>query len=138
MKATANTILLLFLFFTSQAQTLKTVEDLDAKHQACLDTGVDMLGCTKTFYAGMDSMLNVVYQKLTASFNTKEKSLLKNQQRSWLKKRDAYFKRKDRIFDEKYDKGEWGRDMLMITVYEKAIFIRDRVIELNKRLNRKY
>lgn len=117
-----------------RTQTVEIVENMDTKHQTCLDSGIDMLGCSKSFYLQMDSMLNVVYHQLRATLGEKQKQALKNQQFKWIKKRDIYFKKQDNTFQKKYEKGEWGIDMEMISYDDKANFIKERVIVLIRRL----
>lgn len=116
-----------------RTQTVEIVENMATKHQTCLDSGIDMLGCSKSFYLQMDSMLNVVYHQLRATLGEKQKQALKNQQFKWIKKRDTYFNKQDNTLQKKYEKGEWGRDMEMITYDDKANFIKERVIVLIKR-----
>lgn len=133
LKVLAITFILLIVCMVGRTQTVKTVEDMAIKHQACLDSEIDMLGCSKSFYLQMDSMLNVVYHQLRATLGEKQKQALKNQQFKWIKKRDTYFNKQDNTLQKKYEKGEWGRDMEMITYDDKANFIKERVIVLIKR-----
>jgi len=90
--------LLLFIFISVsllvskslQAQNAKTIVRLQEAEQACLDSGVYMLGCAKKFYLQMDSLLNVVYLQLRSTLNSAQKDSLRKQQRLWLIKRDAF------------------------------------------------
>ena len=82
----------------------------------------------------MDSMLNAVYIKLKATLGARQKEALKNQQLAWIKKRDIYFKKQDKVFQKNYKKEEWGTDMEMITYDDKANFIKERVTILIRRL----
>lgn len=107
---------------------------LTERHQKCLDSGIDMLNCSKNFYLQMDSILNVVYNKLRRNLNPKEKEVLKKEQLSWLKDRDIFFKKQNIEFEKKFNGGEWGSDMYMITYQNDAEFVKKRVIFLMSQL----
>jgi uncharacterized protein YecT (DUF1311 family) len=136
LKILVITSALSILFFVGSAQTIESVENMATKYQTCLDTGVDMLGCSKRFYFQMDSMLNVVYENQITTLEASKKATLERQQIAWLKKRDNYFKKQDKKSQYKIRKSEWGKDMEMITYDEKANFIKRRVIDLIKRGNK--
>jgi uncharacterized protein YecT (DUF1311 family) len=132
-------ILAAFVFVCSilphlHAQNAKTIDEMSDKHQACLDSGINMLGCSSKFYIQMDSMLNVAYNNLKLKLIPPGRTNLKNDQLNWLHKRDVYFRNKDRIYREKFNKGEWGTDMAMINYDDKAEFVKKRVLLLIKRL----
>ena len=95
-----------------------------------------MLGCSKRYYYQMDSMLNVVYNKLKASLSQSKKDSLKKEQLNWLKKRDLYFEKQNKEFRYKFQSGEWGSDMAMITYDNQAEYVKDRVIILIKKLQK--
>lgn len=140
MKTLKNLTIAFFLsvlYVTGQAQTISTINVLAEKHQSCLDSGIDMLGCSKSYYFQMDSMLNVVYNKLRASLSQSEKDSLKKEQLNWLKKRDLYFEKQNKEFREKAQSGEWGSDMAMITYDNQAEYVKDRVIILIKKLHKR-
>jgi uncharacterized protein YecT (DUF1311 family) len=129
------------LFFITQfkignAQTIQTIELMSKKHQACLDSGVQMLKCSRSYYFQMDSTLNVVYNKLKIKLNTKERDSLKRDEIAWIKKKDIYFKKQNEIYNSKFEKGEWGSDMYMITYDNDAEFIKARIIVLLNKLNK--
>ena len=139
MKTLKISIIILFqtfLFTVGNAQTKRTVEDMAKSHQDCLDTGIDMLGCSKHYYFQMDSMLNVVYDKYRATLNNAQKAVLKKEQLNWIKKRDIYFKKQNKEFQHKFKSGEWGTDMAMITYDNNAEFVKDRVIVLLRKLRK--
>ncbi|MEP6676161.1 MAG: lysozyme inhibitor LprI family protein [Ferruginibacter sp.] len=120
--------------FAGSAQTVATVNDLAAKHQQCLDAGIDMTGCSRGFCAQMDSMLNVVYNNFRTKLNVSGKEVLKKEQIAWLKKRDAYYKNQDKIYQDNIKSKKWGPDMQMVTYDDKADFIKARVLALIKRM----
>jgi uncharacterized protein YecT (DUF1311 family) len=125
------------LFITSystNAQSIQDVDRLTKKNQVCLDSGIDMLGCSKKFFAQMDSVLNVAYKSLRNGLSEQKKAALKQEQLQWLKKRDAFFKKSNQEFQKKYSTGEWGSDMAMVTYGDQADFVKQRVIQLIKRL----
>ena len=133
---------LLFLFsllptFCS-AQSLQTVKDLDQEHQKLMDKGVNMLGYTVAYYNKLDSLLNVVYNKLRQTLSPEEMQELKLQQRQWLKERDAYFKQLYRDTEKKFDlkQNEWEEVEYLSVYHPQILFVEERVILLIKRLNK--
>lgn len=82
----------------------------------------------------MDSLLNVVYNKLLRPLDQSGKAALKNEQTKWLGKRDAYFKKVDKEYAAENNNGFVGNDSRMIAIDEKAQFVRKRADELIKRL----
>ena len=77
---------------------------------------------------------DVAYNNLLTLLNSTEKESLKKEQLMWLKKRDTYFKKKDKIFQDNVKKGNWGQDMKMITYDDKANYVKERVIVLIKKI----
>jgi uncharacterized protein YecT (DUF1311 family) len=132
---TISFFLIIFLYAKNcNSQTIKTIDSMSIAFQKRLDTGVEMLKCTKEFYFQMDSMLNIVYNKLRTKLNTTEKDILKKEQLTWLKKRDAYFKKENKKFLQKFNSNEWGSDMYMIIYEEEAEFVKGRTIVLLNRI----
>lgn len=133
---------LLFLFSLLPtfcgAQSLQTVKDLDQEHQKLMDKGVNMLGYTAAYYNKLDSLLNVVYNKLRQTLSPEEMQELKLQQRQWLKKRDAYFKQLYRDTEKKFDlkQNEWEEVEYLSVYHPQILFVEERVIWLMKRLNK--
>jgi len=120
------------------AQTLKTIDDLEQANQKHLDEGINMLGYTSALYTQMDSLLNVVYSKLRKQLAPKEMEQLKQQQREWLKKRDAYFAQLYKDAEKEYGlkRSEW-RELEYLTVYQaETVFVKERVVSLITRLNK--
>ena len=120
------------LCFTTNAQTLKTVEDLTSRHQSCLDSGIDMMNCSRKYCMEMDSILNVAYKSLRHNLDSENRLKLKAEQTRWLKKRDEFFEEQVKIFQKNFQSEEWGSDMFMIVYDNDAEFIRERVVELIK------
>lgn len=126
-----NLILLLLLTFCSSDKNYQNViERLSKEHQACLDTGVNMLGCSRKFYFEMDSMLNVVYREYRSSLTESGKKILKNEQLNWLKKRDEFFAKENKEYQKNIKSQEWGPDMYMIVYDNNADFVKERTLEL--------
>ncbi len=116
---------------SAQAQYIK---HLDSAEQTCLDKGDNMLGCTLTYYHQMDSMLNVTYKLLKAKADNNSRIVLRKEQRNWLSKRDKKFKE----IDKGAAKGEiGGSDAKMIATDKKAAFVRERVMVLIQRYEKK-
>ncbi len=123
---------------SSYAQSLQTIDDLEAATQKRLDEGINMLGYTSMLYTQMDSLLNVVYKKLRNSLSTGDAEQLKQEQRAWLKQRDRYFRQAylDTAKATGVKREDWG-ELEYLGVYQaETAFVRDRVIVLVKRLNR--
>lgn len=130
-------IALLFLSSEANCQSVKDIKKLEAANQRCLDSGMHMLHCSAYFNYEMDSMLNLVYEKLINSLDNNGKIFLKTEQKNWLKKRDSYFKKEDTGFNKRMKSGEDGPDMYMIVYDDKADFVKRRVLQLIDRLIKK-
>jgi uncharacterized protein YecT (DUF1311 family) len=141
-KFSTFTTLLLVICLTGFSQTAKTIDSLEDQYQSCLDKGGYMLGCSKTFYAQMDSMLNVAYFKLRSTLDTTKQAALKQEQKLWLAKRDAYFRKTLKKFKDNhpdispYGSATGARDDAMFMHDDNAEFVETRVLELLKRLNK--
>ena len=122
-----------FLSLFALGQTVLDVQKMERQYQARLDSGADMLRDARRYYLKMDSLLNVVYWRLYKSTNASKRSKLKNEQIQWIKARDKYFKVEDQKFSAKYESGEWGEDMEMVTYDAKAEFVQKRIVILIKR-----
>ena len=133
LKITLLSLVLILLAFTTQSQTLAQLGSMSKKYQDCLDAGTNMLGCSQQYYKQMDSLLNVVYNKIRKPMNATDKLALKNEQLKWLQRRDTYFKKVDRQSAVDSGSGPIGQDFLMIALDEKASLVRKRVEELMKR-----
>ena len=131
-----KTYLLLFLFlisFHSYSQTNKTIEKLDTELQKCLDnTQNNMLNCTQVYYSKIDDLLNVTYKNIRTKLSKPKQENLKNQQLSWLKKRDQYFIEVKTETAKQLDGENESKDFRMICAHENALFVKDRIIELEK------
>lgn len=109
------------------SQIKSTMHKIDSNYQSCLDSGINMYGCTTSYFHDMDSMLNVVYKRIRLKLSQADKDTLTKKQLIWLKKRDREYK----IIDaEPNDDGLSPIDNLMVKVDKKAQFINDRIYEL--------
>lgn len=128
--------ILFFLFligFYSYSQENKAIQKLDKEFQNCLDhTQNNMLNCTQVYYNKIDEQLNVTYKKIRAKLTTLEQEKLKNQQLAWLKARDQYFKKVKAETAKELDGENESQDYRMICAHKNALFVRDRIIELEK------
>jgi uncharacterized protein YecT (DUF1311 family) len=127
-------IIVLFLVLLgskSFGQTTITIDSLEESYQACLDKGINMLGCSKRYYNQMDSMLNLVYRKLCKKISPSQGSKLKSEQLKWLSTRDQYFKN---IPLDEEEKALQGEDRKMLVISKKADFVKERVLGLIKKL----
>ena len=129
-----------FLFFIlflissySYSQINKAIQKLDTELQKCLDdTQNNMLNCTLEYYTRIDDQLNVTYKRIRATLNQPEQEKLKNQQLAWLIKRDQYFKKVKIETAKELDGENASQDYRMICSHKNALFVRDRIIELEK------
>lgn len=125
---------------TISAQTNTTLQTLQNQYQACLDRGQNMLGCSKTFYLQMDSLLNIYYKKLRSSCDSSQKENLQDEQLEWLGKRDKYFNQNHQQTkkEAKKDGYDGGQDEQMIIIDKNAMFVKERVFELNTANSKNY
>lgn len=130
--------LLLFTLF-SKAQYINVIRNIEEKHQNCIDPGpYNMMRCTEVFYYEIDSMLNFLYNKLKANYSIGEKKKLKKEQFDWLKERDKLQKSsKENIQCEIDNKNGYFDTMdCMLALYDKTNFVKERVLQLIKRLKK--
>ena len=132
MKKTHLFFLLLLISFSSYSQENKAIQKLDTELQNCLDTGSGMLNCTQVYYNQIDDLLNVTYKKIRTSLKKSEHEKLKSQQLAWLKKRDQYFKKVQGETAKELDGDNSSQDYRMICIHKNALFVKDRIIELEK------
>jgi len=129
-------IQILFLFiisFCSYSQENKTIQKLDTELQNCLDnTQNNMLNCTLEYYNKIDNQLNITYKKIKSKLSKTEQEKLKSKQLAWLKKRDLYFKKVASKTASDLDGDHSSQDYRMICSHENALFVKDRIIELEK------
>jgi uncharacterized protein YecT (DUF1311 family) len=137
-----NLVLLLLVvnFTKGYSQNNATVDTLQAAYLHCLDEGSNMTACAKVFYIQMDSMLNIVYNKLQATLNEPEKTALKKDQAAWLLNRDIYFKQTalqlQKNNQHKTSIKKPGQDNTMMIYDANAGFVKQRVIVLLKKTER--
>ncbi|SNR80414.1 lysozyme inhibitor LprI family protein [Flavobacterium sp. ov086] len=126
-------ILVLLISFFSYSQENKTIQKLNTELQKCLDdTENNMMNCTFEYYNKMDNLLNITYKKIRTTLSKSEQEKLKNQQLFWLKKRDLYFKKIEAETTKELDGENSSQDFRMICSHENALFVEDRIIELEK------
>ena len=125
--------LLFLISLSAYSQKNETIQKLDKELQKCLDdTQNNMLNCTRVYYNQIDDLLNVTYKKIRTSLTKSEQEKLKNQQLAWLKKRDLYFKKVTAKTSSDLDGDNSSQDYQMICTHENALFVKDRVLELEK------
>jgi uncharacterized protein YecT (DUF1311 family) len=106
------------------------VNNMDSASQACDDKGISFIDCGNTFYEQMDSMLNLVYKHLKKQLDTATFIQLKQEQLTWLSKRNKYFKEVDSDREGK----ELGVDASVgFTLNRKASFVEDRILFILKK-----
>ena len=112
------------------AQSVKPLEEINTRYQSCLDTGVDMSGCSKRHFQQIDSLLHVTYRYLKSGLGATEKETLKKEQLAWLEERKNFFRQENAILQKKSEAGEGGLDLAMISYDSKADFLRERLLVL--------
>lgn len=131
-----KTILYFLLFLiglNSYSQENKTIQKLDKELQKCLDnTQNNMLNCTLEYYNKIDQQLNIIYKKIRATLSKPEQEKLKSQQLAWLKERDLYFKKVAAKTSSDLDGDNSSQDYRMMCTHKNALFVKDRVLELEK------
>ena len=129
-------LLLIFICFINlccYSQANKAINKLDIEHKKCLDNVENnMANCTFEFYTKMDDLLNITYKKIKIQLSKSDQQKLKELQILWLKKRDQYFKKIAKETKEELDGDNTSQDYRMICVHENAIFVKDRILELEK------
>ena len=125
--------LLFLISLSAYSQKNETIQKLDKELQKCLDdTQNNMLNCTLEYYTKIDKQLNITYKKIRATLSHSHQEKLKNQQLGWLKKRDQYFKKIEAETAKELDGENASQDYRMICSHKNALFVRDRIIELEK------
>jgi uncharacterized protein YecT (DUF1311 family) len=131
-----KTILYFLLFLiglNSYSQENKTIQKLDSNLQKCLDDPQNnMLNCTLEYYNKIDQQLNIIYKKIRATLSKPEQEKLKSQQLAWLKERDLYFKKVAAKTSSDLDGDNSSQDYRMMCTHKNALFVKDRVLELEK------
>lgn len=95
--------ILLLNFISPSNGFVEDKHPIDKWYSQCLDkdsSTLNMLNCTSKAYEMWDKELNKIYQSLIKKLSIKEKEILKESQRNWLKFRDSEFKFMDEIIKE--------------------------------------
>ncbi|PWA06574.1 hypothetical protein [Flavobacterium psychrotolerans] len=132
-------IILLFLIFMScksERDFNFEIEQLSEKHQKCLDSGKNMMNCSRQFHFEMNHMLKIVLKECRISLNKTEQESLEREQLLWSKKREQYITEQNQEFNDKIKSEEWGQDMYMAVYQNDADFVKARVLELIKRMKK--
>jgi uncharacterized protein YecT (DUF1311 family) len=127
-----------FLFSLScHSQADKVIAQLDKEHQKCLDNGNNMANCSFEYYTKMDDLLNITYKKIRLDLSKDQQQQLKNLQIAWLKERDQYFKKVEKETAATLDGDNESQDYRMICSHENALFVKERIISLEKKYSKK-
>lgn len=128
--------LLLTFPLSLEAQNLKDISNFETEYQACLDKGIDMQGCSVSYYQKSDSLLNVVYKQLKLKLNLQEQSVLRSEQKKWLVYRDIYFKKAYLEAKKENGDSDKGHNFIMFLYDKKMNYVLNRVKELSIRLEK--
>jgi uncharacterized protein YecT (DUF1311 family) len=123
-------VFLAFFALSADSQNPATMDSLQKAYQSCLDLGQDMTGCSRTYYARMDSMLNVVYEKVISLSGSVKRKQVSGQQKVWLTKRDAYFTKEEAKYGNDKSPGGLSRESRMMIMDAKAVFVEKRTRQL--------
>ncbi|MDJ1468585.1 lysozyme inhibitor LprI family protein [Cytophagaceae bacterium DM2B3-1] len=136
MKKNSVIISLFFFCFSLviQAQTLKSVTDIEKKYKDCVAPGYGFIDCSNTYYDNLDDLLNVAYKKIRSTMTPEQKNALKTEQVKWLAKRDAYFKKLDNQYFDAMEAGGGDEMERSAAIFDKAEYVKVRVKELIQRL----
>lgn len=105
---------------------------IDVWLEKCIEKDSSTLGkieCSDKAYDMWDKELNKVYQKLMKKLSSKERELLKESQKQWLKFRDAEFRFIDGLFLG------YGTVVNVEKVDQKYEFLKARVLQLQEYLS---
>lgn len=133
-KKLKKIIIYLILFYNFIFPSLGFVEDtnpIDKWYSQCIErdsSTLNMLNCTSKAYEMWDKELNKVYQSLMKRLSSREKEMLRESQRNWLKFRDSEFKFMDEIIKE------GGTLNVLANESAKVEFIKKRTQELTNYL----
>ena len=111
----------------------KRISEINKDEQSCKDTGANnFFNCSQKVYKQADSLLNVVYKGLKAQMSLTEFDQLKEEQKQWLKKRDANALEIDK--EASHSLQQSGNEAsAALAIRRKTSFIEDRIIELLKK-----
>jgi|GEM_PF-6115539 len=131
MRTSAKYALLGLLLFACQnafAQPpagLRTIiAGAETKCQACTDAGNNsFVDCELTHRKTVDSVLNVIYDRLKKQMNPNSFTVLKKDELAWIKKRDQYL-RKEAIDQQNDDVEASVKNALLI--HKEALYTADR------------
>ena len=124
----SNDVLLEF-----QIDTFK-IESLLDKRIDLYDSTLGMINATNDAAKEYDELLNKYYQKLLSILDDKDKPILQDAQRNWIKFRDSEFKLINLLSDDRYSGG--GTIQRIIRSAKYMDVTKTRVIELVNHLPR--
>ncbi|NCI51706.1 DUF1311 domain-containing protein [Sediminibacterium roseum] len=124
-----TTIFILFLLLGShhaRSQTIATVDAMEQRKKGCLEgnePGRSQLFCIGRYKDQLDSLMQVVYQKLNDRASVSYQQILRKEQADWLEKRMANDAATDTLKKE-------GLNDAALRIYRydrRTEFLRDRV-----------
>ncbi|MFN8284258.1 MAG: hypothetical protein U0U67_13650 [Chitinophagales bacterium] len=133
-KISTLSFLLIAVNFFASAQTSKIIEEMEAQYKECQRAKPDSTVCSRIFLNQMDSMQNVIFEKIRSQLSADEKTGFMKEQVSWSEKKGKYFKKEDENFVYNLKEGNWTKDMIRFTYQDKAAFLLKRIKELLKQL----
>lgn len=132
-------LLLCFYSMNGFAQSVHTVDSIETAYHNCLDKGTFMSDCSRKFHTQMDSMLNVAYRNLMQTCNEIEKANLIAEQKQWLIKRNVCFRKSlAKSGKELKEESITPQDNEMFRIDNDAYFVKKRVVQLLKAINKDY
>lgn len=119
----------------SKAQSFKKeLLEIEQQHKNCILTNIDSIACYRNYLWQIDSILPVILDAAKENIPINEKSSLIQEQISWIKKKNEFFKIQDETFKSNLADGTWKKDMIRITYQQKAEFLLKRIKYLMKKI----
>ena len=137
LKIFVLSIILQYCFINTQCQTIQDIKNLESASKTCSDSAKNKLLCSREYYLKMDSMMKIAYINLSSSINNRLQTYLKKEQLNWLKKRDKYFLKQNEEARKNEKKGKAPAETYVKVLQNDAEFIKERVLELIDRINKR-
>jgi uncharacterized protein YecT (DUF1311 family) len=129
-------MVLCLLFFMGQsvcAQTQRTIDSIEKQEKSCLENGYKQIKCVTVFKQKMDSLMALVYKGLYEGSDPVQQISLREDQSAWLGKQKAFDQKTDDQYNLEVAEKDFSEVAVMMSLSEKADFVRDRVKELVRR-----
>ena len=120
--------------FSTAQSFKKELLEIEQQHKTCILANTDSIACYRNYLWQIDSILPVILDAAKDNIPINEKSSLIQEQISWIKKKNEFFKIQDETFKSNLADGTWKKDMIRITYQQKAEFLLKRIKYLMKKI----